>query len=101
MFIYTENTLNPIEIFELTIYNTKHTQNTKIHFQTGKPTSSKTRHSFESAFSAHLYGQAGNYLFSCFRSFFFKLLSDIRVRSQFLLSFIKNQEIRYLNTLLR
>ena len=32
IFIYTENTLNRIETFKLTVYNTKHTQHIKIHF---------------------------------------------------------------------
>ena len=36
MFLYTENTQNPINAFKTTSYNTKHTNNTKIHFNKSK-----------------------------------------------------------------
>ena len=73
-------TLNLIEALKVTIYETKHSTNAKIVFQRSnfkKHQIQKSKHSFESACSAHLYGQAGNYLFNCFRCFFLKLLSDI------------------------
>ena len=60
-------TLNLTKGFNKTVYNTKHTQNTKLHFEEKKtllqkshffknPSFSKIRHSFESAFFVHLYG---------------------------------------------
>ena len=33
MFIYTENTQNPINALKIIIYNTKHTSNSNIHFK--------------------------------------------------------------------
>ena len=68
-------TLELIQTFELTNYDTKHTNNTKIHLRRSifykNPHCSTIRHSLEAAFSAHLYGQAGNYLLNCFRPLFF------------------------------
>ena len=53
-------TLNLIEALELTIYNTKHTNNTNIHFQKlnffQNQYFSKIRNGFLSACSAYLYG---------------------------------------------
>ena len=42
----------------------------KIYFIFKNIYVSKTIHSFESAFSVHLYAQAGNYLFNCTNTFF-------------------------------
>ena len=50
-------TQNPTETIQITFFNTKHTQNTKLHFRKSiffkNLDFSKIRHSFESAFSAH------------------------------------------------
>ena len=59
IFIYAENDTESHTTFKLTIDNTERTQTTNIYFQS--PIIFKNIHSFESAFSAHLYGQAGNY----------------------------------------
>ena len=75
-------TLNLIETFKLTACIIKHTQQIQIHFQASnffKNVFSKIRHLFESAFPAHFDGQAGNYLFNCFRCFVFRLLSDLTI----------------------
>ena len=52
-------TLNLIQIFKITTYCTKRTQNMKLHFQQPNflqsPSFSKSRYSFESAFSAYCY----------------------------------------------
>ena len=55
----------------------------KIHFCSKvhiKKRKKKRIHSFESAFSAHLYGQTGNYFLNCFHYHFFKLFLPIRAR---------------------
>ena len=53
-----------IEALNLTNYNTKHTNHTKIHYQKSNVLEisyfSQIRHPFESTFSTCLYGQAGN-----------------------------------------
>ena len=76
--------LNLIDKFEITNYNTRHTQHTKLYFHKivfflffKKQYFPQNRHLSESVFSAHLYGQTGNYLNKCFRHAFVKLLSDI------------------------
>ena len=74
-------TLNIKKAFKLKIHHTKHPKHTNSFFQRNQIVKnqylSKNRHSFESAFSAHLYDQAGIYFLNSFRCFFFKLLSDI------------------------
>ena len=70
--------LNLIEIFKLTVYDTQNTQNTKIHFHEYN----FFRHIFfqktdihsNQSVSPHFVGQAGNYLFKLFPSLFIQLL---------------------------
>ena len=63
-------TLDLINASRVTIYIILNTPNTsKYTFE--NPQFSKNRHSFESTFAAHFYGQAGNYCFVCFRYLFF------------------------------
>ena len=109
MFMYTEIDIETHRIIQKNIYNTKHTQNTKLHFQTVYfPKSiSRIRHSFESAFSAYFDGPllAGLefqyiyiyiYLYSCISnlSMYFQLFSFIHsfitFREAFLSAFRKS-----------
>ena len=94
MFIYTGTDIESSENDQITVYNTKHNQNTKTYFKIFQTSIfSKNRQSFESTFSAHLYGQTR----MCFKTvsfvFFFKLLSR-NVCSNFLNNALKTYAFR-------